>query len=57
MEGESKGEVVVGEDSVEPEVIDETLSRCTGRRRRDEFVLMGIWAGTWSGWNECSSSL
>lgn len=59
MEGESNGEmVVVGEDSVEPEVIDETLSRCTeGRRRRDEFVLTGIWAGTWSGWIECSSSL
>jgi hypothetical protein len=51
VEGESNGEMVlVGEDSVEPEVMDEILSRCTeGRSRRDEFVLTGTWAGTWSG--------
>jgi hypothetical protein len=58
VEGESNGEiVVVGEDSVEPEVIDETLSRCTEGKRRREFVLTGTWAGTWRGWIECSSSL
>lgn len=48
MDGESNGEiVVVGEDSVEPEVIDETLARCTeGKKRRDELVFTGTWAGT-----------
>lgn len=41
--GESKGEiVVVGEDSVEAEVIDETLSRCGEGTRR---VLTGTWVG------------
>jgi hypothetical protein len=49
-EGESKGEiVVVGEDSVEVEVIDEMLSRWglgDGSRRRVDEVFTGIWAGT-----------
>jgi hypothetical protein len=41
--GESKGEmVVVGEDSVEADVMDETLSRCGEGRRR---VLTGTWVG------------
>lgn len=43
--GESKGEmVVVGEDSVEAEVMDETLSRCGEGRTR---VLTGTWVGYW----------
>lgn len=43
--GESKGElVVVGEDSVEAEVMDETLSRCGEGRAR---VLTGTWVGYW----------
>ena len=45
VEGESNGEieiVVVGEDSVEPEVIDETLSRCGRGRKRLEEGLTGI---------------
>jgi hypothetical protein len=41
--GESKGEmVVVGEDSVEADVMDETLSRCGEGRKR---VLTGTWVG------------
>lgn len=49
VEGESKGEiVVVGDDSVETEVMDDTLSRWgEGRRCRD--VLTGTRAGTWRG--------
>jgi hypothetical protein len=49
-EGESKGEiVVVGEDSVDVEVIDETLSRWglgDGSKRRADVVFTGIWVGT-----------
>lgn len=60
-EGESKGEiVVVGEDSVEAEVIDETLSRWgfgDGSRRRVDVLLTGIWAGTCKGCMAFSSSL
>lgn len=50
VEGESKGDiVVVGDDSVEADVTDDTLSRWgEGRRCRD--VLTGIWAGTWRGY-------
>jgi hypothetical protein len=41
--GESKGEmVVVGDDSVEADVMDETLSRCGEGRR---CVLTGTWVG------------
>lgn len=54
-EGESKGEtVVVGEDSVEAVVMDETLSRC-GEGRRCREVLTGTWVGTWRGWMVSSS--
>lgn len=51
MEGESKGEiVVVGDDSVDAEVIEETLWRWgEGRSRRVEVVLTGTWAGTCRG--------
>lgn len=49
--GESNGEmVVVGEDSVEAEAVDETLSRWgEGRSRR-------VWLGTCGAWDENSSS-
>lgn len=48
VEGESKGEiVVVGDDSVEPEVMEDTLSGWGEGRCRD--VLTGTWDGTWRG--------
>lgn len=53
--GESKGEmVVVGEDSVDAEVTDETLSRWGEGSRR---VLTGTWVGYCRGWIVFASSL